>query len=251
MRVLSRLRIVRLLSVAAAIGLWVALCILITRATGWEPMAVLDVVVGVAIVAWLALLVRSLRQGRRLTGALRSRSVPTRIQGIECRVVFGPERRAFVLGAVRPTIYIGEALLEGLDTDELRAVLLHEDFHRRTLGPLRAASLEAWRRLALPLGRVEAALTDRLVDLERAADRYAVGHGASPAGVASALVKVDAAGGSWVAFASAADRRVGGLLEFTSGLANTPDRLPYEWLAPAATVLAVAICHVAGVVLVA
>lgn len=224
---------------------------LMTRTMGWDPMVALEVVVAVAIAAWVALLLPSLRQGRRLGAALRSRSVAMQIQGIECRVVLGPERRAFVLGAVRPTIYIGEALLESLHADELRAVLLHEDFHRRTLGPLRAASLEAWRHLARPLGRVEAALTDRLVDLERAADRYAVGHGASPAGVASALLKVDAAGGSGVAFASAADRRVGGLLEFTSGLANTPDRLPYEWLPPAATLLAVAICHVAGAGLVA
>lgn len=210
-------------------------------------MAAFEVGVAGAIAAWMTLLARSLWRGRRLATALRPKTLAAQIEGIDCRVVFGPERRAFVLGAIHPTIYVGEALLIGLEADELHAILLHEDFHRRTFAPLRAASLEAWIRLARPVARVEEALADRLVDLERAADRYALRHGATIAGIASALIKVDAAeAGSGVAFASAADRRVGGLLAYTAGDEQAEDGLPYEWLPPAAALVILALCHLVG-----
>lgn len=90
-------------------------------------------------------------------------------------------------------------------------------------------------------------LADRFVDLERAADRYALSHGATPAGIASALLKVDVVEvGSFAAFSNAANRRIGGLLEFAAGRAGESDRLPYEWFPPAMAGLVLALCHVLG-----
>lgn len=246
----ERPRSTEALTVAAAVGLLVTSCTVVSWIAGDAARLLVDVALSAVIAAWIALLGRSLWEGRRLGETLASRSVATNLNGIRCRVVVGSERRAFVLGAIRPTIYVGETLMRSLDQDELQAVLLHEEFHRRTLGPLRAASIGAWLRLARPLTLVSPLLADRLVDLERAADRHALRHGATAAGMASALVKVEAVeGGVLVAFSSAADRRVGGLLEFTSGLTQTPDRLPYEWLPAAAALSAVTICHLLGALL--
>lgn len=239
--------VARPLVVASFVGLVVALCTLLARTLGADPMAGFEIASAISLAAWAGLVARSLWRGRRLAAGISPRTVTTRIQGIECRVVIGTERRAFVLGALHPAIYLGEDLLNGLDVDELRAVLLHEDFHRRTYGPLRAASLEAWISLVRPLARVRDALADRLVDLERAADRHALREGASPAAIASALVRFDAAeAGPWLAFSNAADRRVGGLLAFTAGRGQAPDRLPYEWLPPVVALVTLALCQVVG-----
>lgn len=240
-------RVVRPLALTSVVAIAISACTLVAQRSGIDPMVGFEVASVISVGAWMSLLGRNLWRGHRLSEAMRPHTVAARVHGIECRVATGLGRSAFVLGARHPTIYVGESLLNGLEQDELQAILLHEDYHRRTYGPLRAASLEAWITLARPIARVKKALADRLVDLERAADRYALGHGATAAGIASALIKVEAAEvGPWVAFTSAADRRVGGLLEFTTGLERTPEHLPYEWLPPAMTVLTLALCHLLG-----
>ncbi|MEO5919240.1 MAG: hypothetical protein ABIQ17_06740 [Candidatus Limnocylindrales bacterium] len=240
-------RFFRPLAVTSVVAIVLSACTLVARRYGIDPIVGFEVASAISVGAWMSLLAWNLWRGHRLSKAIWPQTVAARVQGIECRVVMGPGRPAFVLGARHPTIYVGESLLNGLEEHELRAILLHEEYHRRTYGPLRAASLEAWISLASPIARVTKALADRLVDLERAADRYALGHGATAAGIASALVKVEAAEvGSRVAFTSAADRRVGGLLELTGGMERTPEHLPYEWLPPAMTVFTLGLCHVLG-----
>lgn len=249
MSAVERRRFARIIALGLIGSALITVCTVAARTLRADPMAVIEVLSALITLTWAALLARHLWRGRQLARALGPLITPARVHGIDCLVVADREMRAFVLGAIRPTIYLGDDLLTGLDADELRAVLLHEEYHRRTLGPLRAASLEAWLWLARPVSRLGGAIADRLVDLERAADRFAIRQGATTAAIASALVKLDGADSApLAAFASAADRRVGGLLEFTAGRTETLDQLPYEWLPPVVAVITLVLCHITGVV---
>ena len=249
MSVVERRRFARILALGLGGVALIMVCTVAARTLRTDPMVVVEILSAAITLTWASLLGRHLWRGRQLARALAPLTIPARVHGIECRVVADPETRAFVLGTIRPTIYLGDDLLTGLDPDELRAVLLHEEYHRRTRGPLRAASLEAWLRLARPVSRLSGAVADRLVDLEKAADRFAIRQGATTAAIASALVKLDGVDSApLAAFASAADRRVGGLLEFTAGRTETLDQLPYEWLPPVVAVITLVLCHITGVV---
>ncbi len=231
--------------IAAGVGATILVCSMVAWATGVDPMTGFEVASAVSIAAWLVLVAHNVWRGRELALAIASRSIPVQISGIRCRLIVGADSRAFVLGAIRPAIYVGQDLIDTLDADELRAVLLHEEFHQRTWGPLRSASLEAWMTLTQPLRRLREPLADRFVDLERAADLYALRHGATTAGIASALLRVDGVEAwSVAAFSNAADRRIGGLLELAAGRPGTPGRLPYEWLPPAVAAIVLLLCHV-------
>jgi hypothetical protein len=163
--------------------------------------------------------------------------------GVPCRVTPGLGTDAIVVGSVRPRIFLGAALVNALADDELEAVVYHEDHHRRTRAPLRAAALGAWLRL---LGRLESfrsVLLDRLTDLETLADADAIRRGSSPRSLARALVKGDAALQP-VSFSYAADRRVERLLDRAAGVpVDAGGRLPYEWLPIALLAVATLGCH--------
>lgn len=249
MNAVERRRLTRAIALGLSGIAVITACTVVARTLRADPMVVVEALSAAITLTWVALVGRHLWRGRELARALAPFAISARVHGIECRVVADPETRAFVLGAIRPTIYLGGDLVTGLDADELRAVLLHEEYHRRTLGPLRAASLEAWLWLAGPVSRLSGAVADRLIDLERAADRFAIRQGATTAAIASALLKLDGDDSvPLAAFASAADRRVGGLLEFTAGRTETLDQLPYEWLPPVVAVITLALCHITGVV---
>jgi TonB family protein len=73
---------------------------------------------------------------RRLEAALKGTSIPRR----SVRICERPEM-PHVSGWWRPRIRVSLAAIEGLDSDDLRAVLLHEEAHRRRRDPLRASIL--------------------------------------------------------------------------------------------------------------
>jgi hypothetical protein len=148
---------------------------------------------------------------------------------------------------LQPRIYIGDELLESLDADELRAVMLHEEHHRRTRGPLRAASLEAWIALFGRAAPIHAVLMDRLTDLEEEADADALRRGARAPALASALLKADPSLAAGASFAAAADQRLRTLLALAGGAAEIDaSRLPYEWLPLAAVAVVTVACHLSG-----
>jgi Zn-dependent protease with chaperone function len=96
---------------------------------------------------------------------------------------------AFCFGLLRPRIGISTGLAETLAQPELKAVLLHEDYHRRHYDPLRAilADVLAGTLFFLP---VTAELHDLyLTSLELAADRHAVRFAGRPS-LARALQKL-------------------------------------------------------------
>ena len=232
----------------AAVGL---ICVAGVLLPGGDATIVLEVVLGAVAPAWAAIGLRNVVRARTLASALDTRAVEAAVGGVTCRIVRGGGRRAFVLGALRPTIYVGDALPMEFDPDELRAVLLHEDHHRRTRAPLRAAALEAWLPLFGRVARVRLAIHARLGDLEAEADRHAITHGASAGALARALVKADPLPGRAAAsFASSSDRRLRHLLALADDsrgpLETLPLAAPYEWLPIAIGLTALVACHIIG-----
>lgn len=119
-----------------------------------------------------------------------------------------------VAGLWRPRIYCADDLTTRLDPDEVEAVVLHERHHLLDRAPLRMVALAA---VAPAMGRVaqgRAWLERERARIEIAADRYALGAGASRPAIAGALLKLSETPGLVGApgFASAADLRIRALL---------------------------------------
>ena len=238
-------------SALVLLGAVAMICVASALVPGRDPTIGLEIGLGGVVLAWAAIGVRNMIRARDLAAELDARARDTALGGVACRVVQGGGRRAFVLGALRPRIYVGDGLPKDLDPEEVRAVLLHEDHHRRTRAPLRAAALEAWLALFGRVALVRVAIQARLADLEAQADGHAVTRGASVAALASALLKADPvpahAGAS---FATTSDRRLRHLLALADGTPGPDDRpafaAPYEWLPLALGSGAVIACHVMG-----
>lgn len=210
---------------------------------GGDPTLAIEVGGLALAVTWGGLVVRELNRSHRLAGALSVDAVEARLFGVSCRVTAALGADALVVGSIRPRIFVGASLVGALTTDELEAVVYHEDHHRRTRAPLRAAALGAWLRL---LGRSEGIrglVLDRLADLETLADADAIRRGATPSSLARALMKGELSQQP-VAFSYAAERRVEHLLDRAAGTSvAASDRLPYEWLPVALVTAATLGCH--------
>jgi hypothetical protein len=218
-------------------------CFSITAVVGGDPMLALEIVGTAVAVVWAMLVARELVRSYRTSQMLAAAAQPAELFGVAIRVTHVLRTDAVVVGAIRPRIFVGSELLETLSDDEIRAVLLHEDHHRRTRAPLRAAALGAWLRLFGRSTRLRAVILDRLTDLETLADADAIRRGSSPRSLARALLKGDVSPRP-VSFAYAADRRVEQLLERAAGHAVEPTgRLPYEWLPVIVLAIATVGCH--------
>lgn len=228
---------------AIAIGL-LGVCLVVGALVEGDSMLGIEIGSAVLAATWIVLVARELHGMRRLEVLLSpdAREVP--LHGVPCRVTPTLGADAVVLGSLRPRIYVGLDTVSELSEEELRAVIHHEDHHRRTRAPLRAAALLAWLRILGRSGLFRRHLLDRLADLETLADADAIRRGSEPRSLARALLKSDA-GLRPVAFAYAAERRVLRLLEQADGTpVQTGERLPYEWLPAIATSVALLGCHV-------
>jgi hypothetical protein len=215
--------------------------------TGDDPILAVELFGGAVLATWISVGLRKIVIGRRLARVLDSRSVRDSPGGVPCRIVQGGGRRAFVVGTIRPQIYIGDELFEALDADELHAVLLHEEHHRRTLAPLRATALEAWLTLIGRAASARIVLLDRLMDLEIGADADALRRGADPSALASALLKADPSFALGISFATASTQRLRTLVALGNGAEPIDNaRLPYEWLPMAAVAVVALACQLAG-----
>jgi len=227
---------------AAAIGT-LGWCALLGGLFGGDPMLAIEIAGAVVACLWALLLLRDLIGSHRLANALSFDAREVWLFGVRCEVTPVLEADAVVVGSVRPRIFIGAPLADALTEDELRAVVYHEDHHRRTWAPVRAAALGAWLRL---LGRSEAvrgAVLDRLADLEILADADAIRRGSSRRSLARALLKGDVSLQP-ASFSYAAGRRVERLLAGGSGASpEAIGRLPYEWLPVVLLAVATLGCH--------
>lgn len=218
-------------------------CIAIGTIVGGDPMLGVEVG-GTAIAAlWAGLVAQELVRSQRMSRAFAVDAHETALFGVSIRVTPSLGTDAIVVGSIRPRIYVGSELLASLTDEEMRAVVLHEDHHRRTRAPIRAAALGAWLRLLGRSKRVRDVLVDRLTDLETLADADAIRRGSSPRSLARALIKGDASLQP-VSFAYAADRRVEQLLDRAAGVpVQAAARLPYEWLPVILVTVATLGCH--------
>ena len=209
-----------------------------------NPMLIVEAVGGSVILWWILQVIRELLPMRRLEEALARDAVSVVIGGVACRMTPALGTDAVVVGTIRPRIYVGLDLIDRLTNDEIKAVLYHEEHHRVTLAPLRAAAITSWLRLFGRAGNVREMLLDRLADLETMADAEALRRGSTAGSLARALLKGGEPLGLTAAFSYAADRRVEQLLEYVEGDAPAGSRrLPYEWL-PAAMFAVTAVgCH--------
>lgn len=225
-------------------GLLAGLCMVGGWLAGGDPMLVLELGFAVVVAAWAARLGVDLWRQHEAMQDLSLMATPATEGGVRCHVVpeLGP--RAFVTGWLRPRIFIGDELVAILDRAELAGVLLHEEHHRRTRAPLRAAAATAWLAMFGRIGAVETLVQRRLTDLERAADDEALARGASPAALASALLKVAPIGvPASASYAASSDERIAGLLLRSRGIKVPARSLPIEWLPPVAGLVTLVVCH--------
>jgi hypothetical protein len=228
--------------VAVAIGP-LGWCIALGAIAGGDPMFAVEVGGSALAIIWAGLVARDLVRSQRLLRTLAVDAPETSLFGVPVRVTPLLGADAIVVGSVRPQIYVGTELLGALSNDEMRAVVLHEDHHRRTRAPIRAAALGAWLRLLGRSKRIRDLLVDRLTDLETLADADAIRRGSSPRSLARALMKGDASLEP-VSFAYAAERRVAKLLDRAAGNPEQPSgKLPYEWLPVIVLAVASLGCH--------
>jgi beta-lactamase regulating signal transducer with metallopeptidase domain len=187
-------------------------CMLTPDASGLRPVAAALLIAAMAVVGWCLAVVtwHGLRHDR-LARRLRRESTPGTEFGISVRRVnaaAGP----FVAGFREPSIYCPIDLANRLEPAELRAVLLHEEHHRRTGAPLRLLPYGALS-VAIPVPAVRgwASRARSVVEIE--ADRDALRAGATRPALAAALLRLSDSGPVGVAaFATAAELRVRALL---------------------------------------
>lgn len=218
-------------------------CVALGAFVGGDPMLAVEVAGAALLMLWAALAAHELARSQRLSWALARDAEEASMFGVRFNVTSALETDAIVVGSIRPVIYVGAELLATLSDDEMRAVVFHEDHHRRTRAPVRAAALGAWLRLLGRSNRVRNVLVDRLADLESLADADAIRRGSNPRSLASALLKGDASPEP-VSFAYGAERRVEQLLERAAGLpVKAAGRFPYEWLPVILLTVATLGCH--------
>jgi Zn-dependent protease with chaperone function len=223
-------------------------CALVGPIAGADPTLLIEFGAGGVVAIWAGLLWREVWKARSLARRLSLESADAVIAGVHCRVVGHEAHEAFVMGAWQPTIYVGAGFLAILDPAERRGVLLHEEHHRRTRAPLRAAALDSWLRLVRPVRVLERVLTERIVDLEVSADAFAMAAGTPPDVLASALLKGQPGALAGTGYSQASERRISALIWAARGRPPAKGRLPLEWLPLPIVTVAVAACHIGLVV---
>lgn len=219
-----------------------------------DPMLVAEIGALVLTAAFVARLAVAAHRTRGLSRSLQGLSEPAARFGVPFRRLRTDDLTAFAVGMMGPRIYMSAGLENRLSGQELRAILLHEEHHRRTHAPLRGAAIDAWLGVLGRIGPVRAKLTARLADLERLADAHAMSLGITPAVLASALVKTS--GGHPLpagarAFSDFADVRVAALLQAAAGRPVQRSGVPLEWLPMAIATALVLGCHLVGITLLA
>lgn len=170
-------------------GVWVmgcpagAACLNSHGSMVWSyPLAVTALLVLIpAGLGWMLRAVWLLRLSARDVTGLRRRPLPeplvaamarTRAARVEC--VEGERRLAFCAGALRPTILVTPALIDGLSAHELDAVLVHEQHHVERHEPLRRGFAKAACDVFFFIPLLTWWAERRLEDSELAADREAI-----------------------------------------------------------------------------
>ena len=126
--------------------------------------------------SWLlsrtALDVRRLPRAPGLPPALLDAMARTGVGRVTC--LAGEAATAFCAGALQPQILVSEGLVRNFDGEELDAILLHEQDHRRRFEPLVRAAYDAAARVFFYVPLVRWWTRRRIEDAELSADRAAL-----------------------------------------------------------------------------
>ena len=197
---------------------------------------------GAMTIAWLTRVVWILAQAARAVRRIQRAPAPAALPiwaaragalRVECVTAAAPV--AFCRGGLRPSILVSVGLVSELSTDELVAVLAHEQHHVRRGDPLRRAMQQAMAEVLFWLPVVHWWADRRREASELVADRAAMRRAGRPP-LAAALWKLGSylESNSAAAFAGAAELRVAQLL----GEDLRRPRLPMPlWMGSAAGVL--------------
>lgn len=173
------------------------------------------IAIALGVLGFLAItFVIAARRHRRLFDHLRRVSSHGELQGHD--VWFAPGIAvAFVAGLRRPAIFCDPELPDRLNSDEIRAVILHEHHHQLHLAPLRLVLIEALAPFAGRMSAGAAWLARQRASIEIAADEHALSAGVARSTLASALIKLSTSPSLIYVpgFASAADLRLRALLD--------------------------------------
>jgi beta-lactamase regulating signal transducer with metallopeptidase domain len=188
------------------------------RADGASPRSL---VVAAVAVAWIALalvqlwrLGRDLRRARRHVGTPFETTLLGRL-GIPRDVVVVSDLAVvpLVAGLLRPRIVLPRRLVTALSTDELGAILLHEDAHRRRRDPLRSACHRFVAAIFCGYPPLYLVLRRLAATAEYACDEHVVRAGVSAPCYARALARALSLGLVAPTFAAPAVGAAGSLLQ--------------------------------------
>jgi Zn-dependent protease with chaperone function len=154
-----------------------------------DPHVALGVVDAVVIARALSSLTRQVRAQRAFT-----RRLPVigsaLIDGYPVRIVAG-RQGAFCAGLLGPAVYIAEGTLREMRVEELRAILAHEEHHRRRRDPLRQLSARVVSDALAPLPPFASLAAREETIAELSADAASVAALGDPKPLAAALVRFD------------------------------------------------------------
>lgn len=201
---------------------------------------------GIGLV-WLACLALELGRAARARHALDRMSFSATIANVTCRVLPG-DGGAFALGGLRPSIYVGANAVNRLGRDELTAVMLHEEHHRRTFAPLRSAAIAAWLRMFRWVPFAAASSENRLAQIEVRADNWALAHGVGAGAIARAILKCPpgAPVPALTSMSGGGEVRVRWLTAASNGSLRSFTALPMELAPIAFVVLPLIACYLLG-----
>lgn len=186
------------------IPLWAVCChavdvMLLNAPIPWLPFVARSVVAALLLFGVSRLLRRLWHTHRFVinlqqaaTSALPARLVPlcARLDLLDQVVVLEtPVPLAFCFGLLKPRIYLSTSLIEALVDRELKAVLLHEDHHRRHYDPLRTLLVEILATMLFFLPVLAEWRDQFLTSVELSADRYAI-HAGGRLALAGAMHKL-------------------------------------------------------------
>lgn len=227
----ARAGLVSVLAAVVAVGICMLAAPLRGHPAGWLLPAASAASAGLGVlsgaVGWKAY------RHYRLSSRLRALAREAMVDGVEVQALPGA-KGAFVAGLRRPQIFCSPRLVDDLDAEELRAVLLHERYHQLDRAPAKLVVLEALAMAVRRLSIGQAWMAGRIAALEIAADGHALAMGSSRAALARALLKLGPSQpeGFGLGFSTAAELRLQALVD---GHHTASPAFPLVWrLAPLA-----------------
>ena len=211
-------------------------CMVVPQAVGRDAAHVMLAAIAALLTVLVAAVLHHAHRHRQVATGLARLAYRGSLAGEPVELVPGLDA-PLVAGLRAPRVFCGDDLHLRLDEEELRAVILHEQHHRRDRAPLRLVALSGLGTLVGRTAAGRAWIERERARIEIAADAHALAAGVSRAALAGALLKVSTVQrfASAPGFATATDLRVRALLGEPTGL-DLDRRL--GWTATAALVVA-------------